>query len=455
MTGLINRLTNWFTASEHRSKRRKVASQLKTIAPIALVSATYGYISHAKEIFPYPLVQMIQEGQRGVETMLGWRFDWYYQPMEGNPPETKIYQPARMQPGLTLLSGLSTRDRTEVKIIDAQGKVAQAWLLDWWKLWPNATHVPEGRFEGPPGPVVHGMMLASNGDILVNMENAGLMRIDPCGKVVWKNSELVHHSMFEESDGNYWAASMLRHETADPGLPAFAPPFEEATFIKFSPDGKIIKKWRVSDLLKQNGLGYWLYLPFTQDAQLSITMDPLHLNDVEVFPATMAPGVFRPGDVMLSFRNISTVVVMDSETGKFKHIFNGPFIRQHDPDFIDGNTIILFDNNTPSEGAAVPSSRIIELSADGRPFRILYEGTRDHPFFSFVMGKQQALPNGNLLIAEATHGRAFEIDPQGNLVWEYHNIYRKGRSAVLTEATRLAPRYDAAFFANARARCGG
>jgi hypothetical protein len=70
------------------------------------------------------------------------------------------------------------------------------------------------------------------------------------------------------------------------------------------------------------------------------------------------------------------------------------------------------------------------------------------------MGKHQWLPNGNLLITESVEGRAFEIDPDGALVWEYFNIVDRGRLALLTEAHRLPSIFTDAFFEEGRRTCG-
>lgn len=40
--------------------------------------------------------------------------------------------------------------------------------------------------------------------------------------------------------------------------------------------------------------------------------------------------------------------------------------------------------------------------------------------FSKRRGAAQRLPNGNTLVTESHHGRAFELDPNGEIVWEFH-----------------------------------
>ena len=47
------------------------------------------------------------------------------------------------------------------------------------------------------------------------------------------------------------------------------------------------------------------------------------------------------------------------------------------------------------------------------------------------------LPNGNLLLTEAEHGRLLEVDPDGNLVWERHMKWDDESNVIVTEARHV------------------
>jgi hypothetical protein len=53
------------------------------------------------------------------------------------------------------------------------------------------------------------------------------------------------------------------------------------------------------------------------------------------------------------------------------------------------------------------------------------------------MGKHQWLPNGNLLVTETMHGRAFELDPQKTIVWEYLDVENRSMSTAVEEVQRI------------------
>jgi hypothetical protein len=72
-----------------------------------------------------------------------------------------------------------------------------------------------------------------------------------------------------------------------------------------------------------------------------------------------------------------------------------------------------------------------------------YRGEEKNSFFSLASGSNQRLANGNTLITESDRGRAFEVEPEGEIVWEYINIHRTGKNkekiAAILEMIRLRP----------------
>lgn len=421
---------------------------------VALFAGAYGYTAATKKWFPYHHVDAASAALDRVQETLGWKLPWYYKRV-GNLPAATTIQPGKAAPGLMLVTGLGSENHPEARVIDDRGKVYQRWSIDWFQLWPNATHIAaQIRPKGPPGPNIHGVMLADNGDLVFNMDWAALIRMDACGHVLWKLPRMTHHALFRDDDGNFWVPDLKVGKMHDARLPGYVEGAYDYIVIKVSTEGKILKSWRIFDILLNNGLESYLYLSPQISEEPHMKGDTLHLNDVDVFPRDMAPGIFQPGDVMISLRNINMVLVFDPATGKARHVFAGPFIRQHDPDFVDGNSITVLDNYAQTKDTPQQRSRILQVYADGHPSRILFEGTKKHPFFTDIMGKQELLANGNRLLTEATGGRALEIDAAGRPVWEYRNFVKPGVVALMDQAQRLPLSMDAAFFARARKACG-
>jgi outer membrane protein assembly factor BamB len=106
---------------------------------------------------------------------------------------------------------------------------------------------------------------------------------------------------------------------------------------------------------------------------------------------------------------------------------------------LDNGNMLLFDNNR--EG--LRRSAVLEF--DPLTGKVLWSYKERDPdvFFSKSCGSVQRLANGNTLITESDYGRAFELTPDKEIVWEYHNPYRAGEKnelvATLFEVVRLDP----------------
>ncbi len=173
---------------------------------------------------------------------------------------------------------------------------------------------------------------------------------------------------------------------------------------------------------------------------------------MEVFSKHKTPGVFKPGDIMVSLRNINMVLVFDPHW-KLKYRMSHEFVRQHNPDFMDGNRISVYDNHNTRPLSQAGRSRILVKSVDSGKMEVVFRGTEKKPFFSNIMGKHQWLDNGNLLVTESSNGRALEISPQGKTVWEVNNLVEPGWAGIMEEAERLPGSYDRNFFLTARHQC--
>lgn len=262
--------------------------------------------------------------------------------------DDNFLEPSAAQPGLTLLTAVGSETRLEAKIIELDGTVVQRWDTDWFKIWPNAEHVPAIFMpKQTPGTHIHGAVIMENGDLVFNFEYLGLVRLDVCGDVVWRLPYQTHHSIYADPmSGNLWVSGRRFHDRPDPSRPNHRPPFAGPTVLEIAPDGSILQEISIFDVMAKNDLdGLMLLKDFGTilKSDVATTGDTLHLNDVEVFPSSPPTGHFQPGDIMVSLRNIHTVLVFDPKSQNIKFIKTGDVIGQHDPDFIDGDTISVFD----------------------------------------------------------------------------------------------------------------
>jgi hypothetical protein len=82
-------------------------------------------------------------------------------------------------------------------------------------------------------------------------------------------------------------------------------------------------------------------------------------------------------------------------------------------------------------------SQIVTIDPATMETQVVFEGTDDVPFYSWRRGKHQLFGNGDQLIVEAEHGRAFMVSKDGAPLWEYNNRYDETRNGVLNKAVLL------------------
>lgn len=295
------------------------------------------------------------------------------------------------------------------RLYDDKGKLLHTWV------WNYDALDPDGPLNGSDAP--HAFHVLPDGSVIVGFDKGDIMvRLDYCGRPIWTKHGVYHHAVTRDDDGNFW--TWHGEHT----------PYAQYQYIqKF--DAKTGKKIReiglVEDIIRKMGpqaviFGVRPDYPFQHfdHTPEDETTDLFHPNDVDVLTADLAPKfpMFKAGDLLLSFRTINLVTVNDPETGRVKWWSTGPWIGQHDPDFAPDGKISVFDNNTDRG-----RSEIIKIDPATRAISndLFYGNAR---FFSDYQGKEQYLPNGNILIVVPDQGRILEVTSTGQKVMEYDNV---------------------------------
>ena len=358
----------------------------------------------------------------------------------------KVSDAAAMSPGVTLVTSyFPDRDwRAGVRLIDAEGKTLHNWPIDLTKMLPGRTDDQD---------YIHGSYVFPNGDILFNVEYAGVVRMDRCGTVLWQNDSFgSHHSVYPAEDGGFWLSGNVTWRDDAEGKDYFdayalmVPPINEDLFVKVSPDGEVQKSISATEVLYKNRMQSVIVkmargkVIDTGDRR-GISGDVFHVNDVEELSAEMAPAfpMFDAGDILVSLRQLHMVMVVDPDDLRVKWYTITTSISQHDPDFMADGRIGIFDNNLDftKRGSNSGGSRVVAVDPTTGAEEVLYPNGGAPPFFSEYSGKWQALPNGNRLITIAREGRALEVTAGGKTVWEWITpLYGSDRVPELMEATR-------------------
>lgn len=386
-----------------RRVRNFSSDQIAKVAFLVCLSVgfwMYGVFAHKYLLFPYPQAKfLISQSRLAVRELSGYvepESNWFfYRKPNGPTPYVKTYLPQVVAPGFVLYYGIGDNHRMAVHIIDSEGNAIHTWETDIFKLWPNPDHIPEDRRPiSQPGFEISGLVFLPDGDIVFNADPIGLIRVDYCGRVVWRLPYSTHHSVHLDESGNFFVSGQLFHSEQNPDWPLIKPGTEEPTILEVSPEGKIVEAFSVFDLLKENHLQSLLYVTAPSNWGVEVSGDFLHLNDVEPFPSSLEKGEFEHGDVMVSLRNIHTLFVFNKFSRKIKYLYTGDVIRQHDPDFISGNKISIFDNHSlvPVQKLKTKrpdnvSSKIVILDARDNSTSVYFEGSKKIPFFTDIIAR--------------------------------------------------------------------
>jgi hypothetical protein len=403
------------------------------LASVVLLAFGWGAVAGRYRIFPFQVLSLAVKGYKQLVALRSPKDTEFVFARAKDAHPATVYNTPQACEGVNLITRMAAGGVITASVTDLDGKCLHEWTLDWFKIWPDANHVPSQQLpKERPGAMIDGAVLLENGNLIFNFDYLGLVCVDFDANVVWRLPYVTHHSVTRADDGNLWVCGQRLQTKPAAQVSSVRMPFTEDTLLEVTPDGKIKREWSIIDLLTKNGRQGLVYMG-TKSGTPTVSGGSFHLNDVEPFPARLKEGFFKKGDVLVSLRNINTVFVFNQNDDKIKFLRTGSFVWQHDPDFIDGDRFSILDNH-PLDNC---QSRILVVSASKKTVTTYYEGTPEHPFSTKIMGKHQWLPNGNLLITEAQRGRIFEVDPKGTIVWEYNNDVSEKQVGLVTEAMRL------------------
>jgi Arylsulfotransferase (ASST) len=175
------------------------------------------------------------------------------------------------------------------------------------------------------------------------------------------------------------------------------------TLVEMTAAGQIVWEWRSWEHLDPADYP----IVASQERRTEWT----HGNSVEELPG---------GNLLLSFRTISTVAIVERATGAVVWTLGAPpLAQQHAPTRLPNGNLLIFDNGTHRVDHPLPHSRVIEVELATKRIVWSYQERRPFDFFSPFISNAQRLPNGNTLICEGNFGRLFEVTAEGEAVWEY------------------------------------
>jgi hypothetical protein len=274
--------------------------------------------------------------------------------------------------------------------------------------------------------------LEENGDLVVKKFDAAF-RVDPCGKPLWARQDAYyHHSTEADAEGNLWIPSTFRRAT----VASVGDKFQDDRISEISPSGKLLFSRSVPQILIRHGYANWIFsIPHD---------DPLHFNDIQ--PVLADGRYWKKGDLFLSLRNISTILLYRPSTDEIVWFKRGPWIAQHDVDILDDHRISVYDNDAQARTSGArfiaSSSQVMVYDfATGKVSLPLQRAMNDNAVRTRAEGLATQLPDGSTLIEDPDDARLIIFRADGAIAAQYVNLakdgwlYRLGWSRYIDQAS--------------------
>jgi hypothetical protein len=336
-------------------------------------------------------------------------------------------RPDRTWDGFTLIT---TTQGPWATLIDMRGRVVHQWQLPFRRAWPAAAHVRDPL----PDDRIHWFRcyLYPNGDLLAVYHGDGdtpygygLAKLDKDSKLLWKYDGHVHHDVAVRPDGTIYTLTQKIVTEPPDGLEGIRGPYLADYLVVLSPQGRELQTIPLLEAFRDSPYAQTLSLVTSPSPRARANRrgrkspwkkgDILHANSVRVLGRGLAGKfpLFKRGQVLISFRSLDTIAVLDVPKRKVVWAAQGLWRAQHDAEFLANGRILVFDNL-----GSLGGTRVLEYDplTQATPWSYAGEGARS--FLAVERGAKQRLPNGNTLILDPDGGRLFEVTRDKKLAWE-------------------------------------
>ena len=306
-----------------------------------------------------------------------------------------------------------TKDQSVAKLIRlADQKIIYEWTPDYDQIiklnggqndWP-------GKFKRDLR-LYHPLLLA-DGSLVFSTQLSPLIKIDKNSRLVWAVGGIFHHCVESDIKGNIWVPSLISPSEFRPDI---LYDYDDNAITEVSPGGKIIFQKSVARILVDNGYTALLLGvgPYEKDL--------LHLNTIR--PALTSGRYWQQGDLLISLRNRSTVLLYRPATNKILWLKTGPWLCQHDVRFVDSTRISIFGNDIVR---VFGDERLINGHNEEYVFDFK-TGSVETPFTQFLRkagvstldeGEAQIQKNGDLLVEETNKNRVLK-GTKTSILWQF------------------------------------
>lgn len=428
-----------FAPRPKKRRRSRDWSLVAFVFSLCLLAFLYGAVSSQLQLPPSRQVRHAIYAAQAVKLYLtegdlptgAIRLD-----RSGNPGPVVRQLDAAAGKELLLVTGGPNRDGVHcpqfgclASIVDRSGKVLHSWPLPLDKLFNDVQ-----GFWGDVRPTNFypiGLGLLHDGSLVATFHGrntypyvVGIARISWDGKILWKHIDGAHHWIRIGPDDRIYAPFQVRRRlthVAGNAVELQCPDvvYDEGVRI-YRPDGSVERSLSLLEMLVRNGYAGLIY-------SVRNNCDPIHLNSVDLATPEIAsriPGA-EAGDVLVSLREPSAIVLFNPMSAKIKRVVIGRTAAQHSAKFLPDGSVLAFDNQGGAR--SLGGSRIMRLNLVDGSAQVVFPTAASKsmlPFFSEDGGTVTPSPDGKrAMISSKDESRDIEIDlATGRPLWEMREV---------------------------------
>ena len=194
--------------------------------------------------------------------------------------------------------------------------------------------------------------------------------------------------------------------------------FSDDGIAKINDKGKTLFTKSITEMLIEHGYVNRIFStqPFKEN--------PIHLNDIE--PVLKDTPFFKKGDLFLSLRNLSMIILYRPQENKIIKILEGPFANQHDVDILNDEEISIFNNNVLYTYQEKKELEILIYNFKTNSYKKKFQNTIDkYNINTPTHGLVDFLNDKSGIIDDKKNGRIFYVNAEGDLIWKFNNLNKK------------------------------
>ena len=265
-------------------------------------------------------------------------------------------------------------------------------------------------------------VLMNNGDIVFSSGEGPLVRLNKCNKIEWIIPGIFHHSN-QKFDNEKYIYAVKRLEKNDKNKLIW----DDGFSIIDSLTGEELSEFSVERILLADDENYNIIYGIGEHE-----LDRYHVN--QVYPILETDDFVKKGDVLISVRNLSLVILYRPNENRIIWKSVGPWINQHDSRYLGNGKISVFGNNIVrglAQKYEFPIGHsdiyIYDISNNTyeRPFKKVMSESYQRSGGIFRM-----LNNGDGFVELSSNMKAQRFN-KNEIIWEYVNYLGDGKKGNL------------------------